>query len=154
MGTIRLGADHIALISTEAVAALPNECCGLLVGVGDPLGGITVTEVVTSPNLAAADGPDRFEVDPAVRFETMRRLENTGKAIVGHYHSHPNHPPEPSATDLSMAFEPELAWLICGLERGRVTALRAYRLLADGSAFEPLGAVPGADNRFALPQQR
>lgn len=151
MSTIRLTPQHIALVVAEAEAALPNECCGLLVGAGDPAGGLVVTEIVTSANLAAGDRHDRFEVDPEVRFRTMRRLEGTPYGIVGHYHSHPDHPAEPSATDLEWAFEPELAWLIAGLEGGRVTALRAYRLEDDGSAFRPLDALPGTGNAFALP---
>ncbi|MEQ8665851.1 MAG: M67 family metallopeptidase [Rhodospirillales bacterium] len=151
MSSIRLEPAHIRQITAAAEAATPRECCGLLVGTGNPATGIVVTEVVTSTNIAAADRPDRFEVDPEIRFRTMRRLEGTPLDIVGHYHSHPDHPPDPSATDLAWAFEPELAWLIAGLRNGRVTALKAFRLTDDGTAFHPLEALPGSENTFDLP---
>ena len=150
MSFVHLTPDHISRIVAEAEAAVPNECCGLLVGTGDVESGLVVTDVVISPNIAAPNRPDRFEVDPEVRFRTMRRLEGTPYDIVGHYHSHPEHPAEPSATDLENAFEPDLAWLIAGVKAGQVTTLRAFRVEPDASAFRPLMARPGIGNRFDL----
>lgn len=152
MSSIRLQPAHIALIRREAEAAYPNECCGLLTGTGTPDGGVDVVAVVPSPNLAAAARSDRFEVDPEVRFQTMRDCEAKGIAIVGHYHSHPDHPPEPSDVDLSMAFEPELVWLIAGVDDGAMSALKAYKPTDDATRFKPVYALPGSDNAFDLSQ--
>jgi len=150
MAIVRLQPVHIDLIRQEAEAAWPNECCGLLVGTGNRTEGIVVADVVPSPNLAASDRSDRFEVDPEVRFKTMRDCEAQDLEIVGHYHSHPEHPPEPSAVDLEMAYEPELVWLIAGLTDGKVNALNAFRLNDDASAFEAIGAAPGEHNSFDI----
>ncbi len=142
MSSLRIAEPLIAEIMREAVAAYPAECCGLLVGRGNVDDGIEVTRVVVSRNLAADARPDRFEVDPMVRFETMRAVEGTGEDIVGHYHSHPNHPAKPSDTDLAMAYEPELAWLIVGVENGKPGPLHAFRLKPDASAFEAIALNP------------
>ena len=78
-------------IRAAAEEAYPGECCGLLVGHRDDQGGLEVTAIEPSPNVAAS-GNDRFEVDPRVRLDVMRALENTPESIIGHYHSHPESP--------------------------------------------------------------
>jgi len=125
-------------ISTIAEAAYPAECCGLLAGVINPNSGIAVTRVVPSDNVALTNTLNSFEVDPKVRFDLMRALEGTGEEIIGHYHSHPDQPAEPSATDLSMVYEPELYWLIAAVDKHATGDIKAYRILPDGSAFAPV----------------
>jgi len=108
----------------------------MLVGRGTRI--VTVTRVVASPNLLAGSG-DRFEVDPALRFGLMRALEGGDERIVGHYHSHPDHPAEPSARDLAMAFEPDLVWLITAVAGGQAIHTTAHRLDAGRHRFRPVG---------------
>jgi len=127
-------AQHQA-ISQQAEQAYPNECCGLLAGITNADGSITITRVTSSPNTLigkdGAGGHDRFEVAPQVRFNLMRALNDTPESIIGHYHSHPDHPAEPSKHDLDMAFEPHLAWLIVSVSQGAAVDLRAWRLNRD-----------------------
>lgn len=125
-------------IERAAADAYPAECCGLLVGRDGPDGSLRVTRAVPSPNLKAAEHADRFEVDPKVRFDVMRATDGSDERIVGHYHSHPDHPAEPSATDLSMVWEPELVWLITAVAAGRPAGTTAHRARADLSGFERL----------------
>ncbi|MCW8916552.1 MAG: M67 family metallopeptidase [Magnetovibrio sp.] len=129
---IRLSPSQLDDIHAQAEAAYPYECCGLLAGYRDGDGNIIVTQVVSSPNTwvdrQAETGKDRFEVDPQVRFDLMRAIKSANEEIVGHYHSHPDHPAKPSETDLDMAFEPELIWLITSVENRTVTATRAWQL--------------------------
>lgn len=131
-------------IIDAAETAYPKECCGLLVGRDDGAGSLLVTRVVESPNLAEGSGRDRFEVDPQIRFNVMRQLDeeaNNGAArhrIIGHYHSHPDHPAQPSATDLQMAYEPDLVWLITSVVDGQATLTTAHAVTPDGSQFHPL----------------
>lgn len=126
-------------IAVEAESAYPDECCGLLVGRRD--GSETVvTRVVPSPNLASDETGkprrrDRFEVDPEIRLHVMRGCEGTDQDIVGHYHSHPDHPPRPSEHDLEMALEPELIWLIVAVEKGRAGEAAAHEFDDRAHAF-------------------
>ena len=126
-------------IAGEAESAYPDECCGLLVGRRIKRD-IVVARAVPSPNLALDESGaprrrDRFEVDPEIRLRVMRECEGGEESIVGHYHSHPDHPPEPSAHDLAMALEPELVWLIVGVEKGRAGAVTAHELKEGTQAF-------------------
>ena len=129
---IRLTPAQLDEIHTQAEAAYPYECCGLLAGRHEPDGVITVTRVVPSPNVlkdeAEGGGKDRFEVDPQVRFDLMRAVRDTDEDIIGHYHSHPDHPPEPSQTDIDMAFEPEMYWVIVGVQKGKSTYANVWQL--------------------------
>ena len=127
-------------IVEAAEAAYPQECCGLLVGRGDADRRVSVRRVVPSPNVAAGGGRDRFEVDPKVRFDVMRELEGGPDRIVGHYHSHPDGPAAPSATDREMAFEPDLVWLITAVAGGRAGPTTAH--VVDPEAASGFREVP------------
>jgi proteasome lid subunit RPN8/RPN11 len=126
----------------HARADFPNECCGLMIG-KISADTVDISEIHPSENLTSHSPSKIFEVDPKLRFDLMRATQsrNDGTDIVGHYHSHPNGPAEPSATDLSMAYEPQMIWLICGLDKKNNTSLCAFRPFADRSAFETLELV-------------
>lgn len=128
---IVLSPTQLHKIEKAAEAAYPAECCGLLVGaVGDD--GVTrVSRVVVSRNLVADARKDRFEIDPQVHFDLMRELRGTAEQIVGHYHSHPNHPAEPSTTDAAMLFDMKLIWLITAVGEGKVQNTAAFRPSGD-----------------------
>ena len=68
----------------------------------------------------------------------MRDLEGTPERMVGHYHSHPDHPAKPSDTDIGMAFEPELVWLITAVINGTAGRTRAWRLDRETRATRPI----------------
>ncbi|MCE2510202.1 MAG: M67 family metallopeptidase [Alphaproteobacteria bacterium] len=137
---IRLKPDHLADIEAAAEAAYPYEACGLLVGRAVGADAIEVTRVVPSRNVAAEQEArkDRFEIDPKLRFDVMRECEGGPEDIVGHYHSHPDHPAEPSAIDLSMAYDREYVWVIAAVAAGRVARVAAHRLNRAGDAFEEI----------------
>lgn len=146
---IRIPPPMLDAIKAAAEAAYPDECCGLLVGRDAGAGAVEVTAVEPSPNEAAGDHADSFEVSPQLRFDVMRELDrkNAGAAeperIVGHYHSHPDHPAEPSARDLKMAFEPDMVWVIVGVDNGRALAPRAHKLDEAAGRFREIPLVAG-----------
>jgi proteasome lid subunit RPN8/RPN11 len=138
---IILAPEHLKQIAAAAEAAYPKECCGLLVGRAEPSGDRVVVRIVDSPNVAEGGTRDRFEVDPQVRFDVQRALEDGPERIVGHYHSHPNHAAQPSARDLEMAWEPDLVWLIVAVEDGRVGETTAHLLDRETGKFRPAQIV-------------
>lgn len=113
-------------VAAAAEATYPEECCGLLIGRGGGGQALVVSDVEPTRNVAPCRRHDRFEVDPQARFDLMRRLSGRDERIVGHYHSHPDHPALPSARDLEMAFEPDLIWLIVSVIRGRAVGATAH----------------------------
>lgn len=123
-----------AAIALAARAGYPSEACGLLVGTPG-----RVERMVPAANVAER-ARDRFEIDPRVRLSVMKELRGTPQRVIGHWHSHPDHPPRPSTTDLAQAYEPALVWVICAVDGQGVTALEAWRVVGGepDRHFEPV----------------
>ena len=122
-------------VADAAEDAYPEEACGLLVGYAQPPEDVVVTRVEVSENVTEEDAADRFEVDPHLRLELMRALDGGPERIVGHFHSHPDHPAQPSERDLERAFESDLVWLITAVLDGQAIQTTAHVLDADGRQF-------------------
>lgn len=104
--TIRISSCVIDLIQRAAVAAAPDEACGLLFGDDGAIDRATIAANV------AADPRRRFEIDPAALFAAIR-AERAGRArVVGYWHSHPSGDAAPSPTDAAMARDDGMLWLI------------------------------------------
>jgi len=129
--------EDLKRIIDAAEAAYPEEACGLLAGIDRGADGILVTAVHASANVAA-EPRRRFEIDPRLRLDLQRALRETGERIVGHYHSHPDHSAQPSATDLEGAWEPGLAWLVIAVAGGQAIHTTAHVLAADAARFREL----------------
>lgn len=132
----------LLLIEAAARAALPRESCGFLIGRTAPNGeerkggGISVERIVETPNGAQTN--DRFEIDPQAHFALMREIGDGPERIIGHFHSHPNGRPDPSETDLSMAWDPEMVWLITAVKTGGHCTTAAFRPQPRQTGFTPL----------------
>ena len=123
---IEIETKNLQRIREAAEAAFPEECCGLLIGHDLDGSGRRIEQVLASPNVAADNRHQRFEIDPQLHFDTLRALRGGPARILGHYHSHPDHPALPSASDLAQAWEPDLVWLITAVADGLATETRAH----------------------------
>lgn len=138
---LMLEATAEAAIRVHARAAYPHECCGALIG-----GEGRVQVALPLPNTTP-DGPRRrFLVGPEDYREAEVRAEAAGGVLLGFYHSHPDHPAEPSQHDLDHAW-PSFSYVIVSVVAGRDRDLRSWRLAADRSRFveEPVVAAAGSD---------
>jgi len=118
----------------------PDEGCGLLVGRFGP-GARRVERVEPVGNRAPADRACRYAIDPEDFLAIEKRARLEGLEVVGFYHSHPDHPAEPSSTDRAAALT-HYSYLIAGVRGGRVAELRAWRFDPDtGFAPESLAVV-------------
>ena len=142
---LHLGNALMKAIADSAERAYPREACGLLVGRREGAD-VHVTGAFESGNVAPPGRPDLFEIDPGLRLRLQREARSRGEAIVGHWHSHPDAPPRPSATDLARAWERDLLWLIVGVVGGQAVRMTAHVLRPDGTGFDP---VPFADEAAA-----
>ena len=135
MAVLRLAAPVRVDLRRWAEAAWPAEACGLLVGTrARELD--EVARATLARNLRAGERGDRYEVDPAHHLATWKAAEAVGLQVLGAWHSHPDHPAEPSAIDRAEAHA-GLVYLIVELRGGRAGRLRAWRLVED--AFVELG---------------
>jgi proteasome lid subunit RPN8/RPN11 len=123
--------DRAALAAMRAAAraAYPREACGLLLGEGARIAAFRETaNVHASPHT-------HFEIDPQALIDAHRAARAGGPKVVGYFHSHPDGPPEPSATDQAMAARDGRVWAIVGTSSGE----RDIRFWRDGEAgFEAL----------------
>lgn len=137
-------------IAAEAEATYPDECVGLLLG---QLDGETKQAVATFPVkntwegqmvLSETDNPtsrrDRFYLDPKDYLRADREAQARGLDVIGCYHSHPDHPAEPSERDRVGAqgiAGPSFAFLIQSVRAGQAVELRSWTLVEQGTRFEP-----------------
>ncbi len=119
---------QLRAIESAAEAAYPEESCGLLVGEGAD--DVVVTALYPSANLAD-DRRRRFEVDPALLLQLHKSLRPSDQRLIGLFHSHPEGPAEPSAHDLSRAWQPELAWLVTAVPSGATGGTTGAFLFTD-----------------------
>ena len=95
---------------------------------------VRVREVVPSDNVASEKAKS-FEIDPALRLNLQRRLRGGDDNIVGLYHSHPDHPAEPSGTDLRYAM-PLFLYIIISIQRAEYRGqMGCFVLNDDADAF-------------------
>ncbi|MCH7659369.1 MAG: M67 family metallopeptidase [Euryarchaeota archaeon] len=100
---------------SHAREGAPEEICGVLAGAGS-----TVDTTYRVPNVA--DSPrTRYELDPEEQLKVIERAESEGE-LVGFYHSHPEGPTEPSATDRMEATWPDAYYVIVSVPENSVSA--------------------------------
>jgi proteasome lid subunit RPN8/RPN11 len=106
----------------------PHECCGVLVGEIDGDGKKTVQATIRCLNTRTDSPENRYHIDPRDLLRIQREAAAQGRDIVGFYHSHPDHPPRWSSTDLAEAHWSGCSYLITGVESGRAVETRSFHL--------------------------
>lgn len=105
---IRVSRPVLEALLIEAARAMPEECCGILLG---------HDRLIVKSRAAANVAPERrrhFEIDPQALVDAHRAARNGGPQILGYYHSHPTGPAEPSATDRTQSAGDGSVWAIVG----------------------------------------
>ena len=87
--------------------------------------------------LVPAISEDRYLIPPVEFVRVQRDADARGLDIVGFYHSHPDHPAQPSAFDQAHAW-PGYAYLITAIAHGEPRDLRGFRLDHVGGAFSEI----------------
>jgi len=97
-------------ILDHALASADREVCGILGGEHGADRSRAVT--VRRAENAADERRTAYRIDPAEQLELMDDIEDAGQAVVGFYHSHPQGPAQPSATDAARATWPGYSYLV------------------------------------------
>jgi proteasome lid subunit RPN8/RPN11 len=108
----------------------PFECCGALLGRFQNDDRI-VEDVIRCGNTRADRPQDRYNIDPRELLAIQRQADERGIAIVGFYHSHPDHPAQWSQTDLAEAHWLSCVYVITAVENGSAARTNAFVLLGD-----------------------
>lgn len=99
----------------------PNECCGMVAGVGG-----AATRVIRAKNAEAS--PFRYSLDPSDQYRILKDIEEAGEELAAIYHSHTRSSAYPSQTDVNLAFYPESLYLIISLEEEENPDVQAFHI--------------------------
>lgn len=130
---------HAMIIHAKSEA--PNECCGLLGGDKEGIKEIYRISNLPSdhPSIADLKVPEdrrfRYVMDPKEQVTVFKRMRQFGTKLQAIYHSHPHSPAYPSATDIRLAYYPDVHYLIVSLEKKERPQVRAFRIV-DGEITE------------------
>jgi proteasome lid subunit RPN8/RPN11 len=95
--------------------------------------------VLPARNERRGEAAERgYLIAPETVLAARREAHRLGFEVVGYYHSHPDRPAEPSATDREDAW-PGMSYLIVSVEEGRPVAARSWRLEPDRGTFTEEG---------------
>lgn len=109
----------------------PGECCGVLVGSIEGNRRKTVAFAIRCSNIREDSPTNRYEIDPRELLRIQRECRDSGSEIVGFYHSHPDHPPRWSRTDLTEAHWTGCSYVITSIEHGRAADTASFVLVGD-----------------------
>jgi proteasome lid subunit RPN8/RPN11 len=150
---LHLSGEHRRAIEAHGAQGYPDEVCGFLIGTarGEER---TVTRLVAIENTWD-DGGDqefaeagasfagesrrrRFKIPPDEYYRADVQARERGEAILGFYHSHPDHPARPSQYDLALAREifPGYSYIIVAVHKAQAVDMTSWVLRDDGSQFD------------------
>ncbi len=113
----------------------PYECCGLLIGRFESDGRKTVVETYAISNAREEEAKrNRFLIRPEELMRGERHARERGLDVVGFYHSHPDHPAQPSQYDLEHAW-PTYSYIIVSVRERHAGDLLSWEMEADRSRF-------------------
>jgi proteasome lid subunit RPN8/RPN11 len=98
----------------------PEEACGLLAGLENRV-------KMVLPITNELHSPVRYRMAAREQLDGFEKIDGASLELIGIYHSHPNGPNGPSATDIAEAFYPEALYLIWSAQDG-VWSCRAFRI--------------------------
>ena len=137
---IQVEAKHIDGMRRHAELTYPHECCGALLGSAGadakrvariaPLDNRRVDDSARRRFLISAD--DYRNLEQAARRDSLE--------IVGFYHSHPDHPAQPSDFDREHAL-PWYSYVIITVDDGKSGDVSSWQLADDRSRFDPESIV-------------
>jgi proteasome lid subunit RPN8/RPN11 len=131
---IELPAELVEQIRRHGAETYPEECCGGLLG--ERRNGIVrVRRVERAVNRGTERRERRYVIDPLDYLRLERLAGESGMAVVGVYHSHPDHPAVPSEFDREHAL-PYFHYLIVAVEAGRPGDFACWVLNEDRGSFE------------------
>jgi proteasome lid subunit RPN8/RPN11 len=124
---VKIGRSHYDALRQHGEETYPYECCGVLLGRMDGDERV-VTSVARCGNTREDSPQNRYNIDPRELIRIQREARERGEDIVGFYHSHPDHPPQWSPTDLAEAHWFGCSYVITSVENGKAAVTNSFEL--------------------------
>jgi proteasome lid subunit RPN8/RPN11 len=131
---LKIGAGDIEHIHDHAKETYPEECAGVLVGI-DTGEMKVVVDVWRAENTHEEERSRRFLIEPLKIKEFEERAQERDMDVLGFYHSHPDHPAEPSKYDRDHAW-PYYSYVIVSVSDENVEDMRSWVLKYDRSGYD------------------
>jgi len=129
--------EAIQVIHDHVRRGYPHESCGGLLGrITNGTNGDArrIVRVVPVENERSENKERRYLISSEAVRALAAQASREGLELLGFYHSHPDHPAEPSPYDLDHSW-PWYTYLIVEVRRREVRSARAWRLADDRSSF-------------------
>lgn len=139
--SLKIPQEILQRIHQHGEQAYPEEGAGLLLG--ELTGGNhQVREILPLANAREAPARhNRYKLSPQDYLQGEQFADSLGYAVLGVFHSHPDHPNRPSEFDRQWAW-PNFSYLITSVSQGKASGSRSWRLREDRASFnEELIAV-------------
>jgi len=122
-------------IQAHGQQAYPNEGAGLLLGRADGADKRVEAMLPLTNRSEAGQQHHRYLLTPQDMLHGEDEAARRGLEVIGVFHSHPDHPAQPSEFDREWAL-PWYAYVITSIRQGQADQSRAWRLKDDRSAFD------------------
>jgi proteasome lid subunit RPN8/RPN11 len=127
--------DLLNQIHRHGEAAYPDEGAGFLLGSDSDSETRQVTSLLTLENIRQGEARrTRYLIDPRDYLAAENEAERSGLTLLGVFHSHPDHPNQPSEYDRDWA-QPWFSYIITSIYAGKAVESRSWRLAEDRSCF-------------------
>jgi|SoiMetStandDraft_2_1073263.scaffolds.fasta_scaffold10683_3 proteasome lid subunit RPN8/RPN11 len=134
--TLRISDEVIARIHEHGEQAYPEEGAGFLLGADAENGKRVVTTIFPLTNSRENEARhNRFLITPEDYLKAELTADKLGLSLIGVFHSHPDHPNQPSEYDREWA-QPFFSYIITSVNEGKAVESRSWRLTEDRSKFE------------------
>jgi proteasome lid subunit RPN8/RPN11 len=132
--SITISSTLLQEIHAHGESAYPDEGAGLLIGTDNGQEKI-VTEILTMENARESSARhNRYLLSAEDYLRGENEAAQLGLDILGVFHSHPDHPDQPSDFDREWAM-PWFSYLITSVYSGQAKVSRSWRLAEDRLQF-------------------
>ena len=131
---IAMGGRALAAIREHGARAYPEECCGALLGVVED-GTVRVTRIERIENARLEERRRRYAIEPLEYARLEKQADSEGLAILGFYHSHPDHPAVPSEYDREQGL-PFFHYVLVAVAAGVAGEVASFLLSEDRGVFD------------------
>jgi len=127
--SIEISAIAERVIREDAEVAYPDECCGFVYGKIQDSKRL-IQKAIPVLNSKEGDKKRRFEISALEYMRAEQNALDLGLDLLGVYHSHPEHPAQPSEHDRVQAM-PFFSYLIVSVKSAKSAELNSFQLNDD-----------------------
>ena len=133
--TLFISPATLSQLQQHGEASYPEEGAGLILGL-DTGGRKLVTKLIMLDNTREAGARhNRYQLKPEDYLLAETEAAKLGVDVLGVFHSHPDHPDQPSEFDRENAL-PAFAYIITSVNGGKAAGSRSWRLSENRTGFE------------------